>query len=42
MTRKEALFETFKKVAEHKGEPFPYNNWEHLRQLHYKFETKEL
>ena len=28
MSRKEALFEIFKKAAEHKGEPFPYNNWE--------------
>lgn len=42
MTRKEALFEIFKKPANHKGELFPYNNREHLRQLHYKFETKEL
>ena len=28
MTRKEALFEIFKKAAEHKGKPFPYNNLE--------------
>ena len=28
MSRKEALFEIFKKAAEHKGKPFPYNNLE--------------